>query len=346
MFEARRIRRRGFTLIELLVVIAIIGVLIGLLLPAVQKVREAAAKTQSQNNLKQMGLAIHTFNDANNALPPTFGWRPALASGAQYSPNGTYGTGFFHLLPFLEQGNLLNQSYSTQYSVPGPTQTYSYSYSGNGYSYSYTDSYPSYQYVPGGVQAYWDYSVYSPVKVFMAPHDPSLYPQSTYVSYLMNDTVFGHSGNLLSITDGTSNTILIAEGYASCYSYTSTSNGSGYTYNYSSRYSQYNAYYDASSTYSYTYSSPGYNYSYNSTSGSGVPKFNIVAGQTFQVRPPLNPNSGTTGCNGAIPQGLASGGIQVLLGDGSVRSCSSGVSAPTWEAALTPAQGDILGPDW
>jgi prepilin-type N-terminal cleavage/methylation domain-containing protein len=102
--HAFRQSKRGFTLIELLVVIAIIAILIGLLLPAVQKVREAAARSTSQNNLKQLSLACHTLADANNGyLPPAY----VAANGSGPYSSAT-GTSHFFLLPFIEQTALYN----------------------------------------------------------------------------------------------------------------------------------------------------------------------------------------------------------------------------------------------
>jgi prepilin-type N-terminal cleavage/methylation domain-containing protein/prepilin-type processing-associated H-X9-DG protein len=104
-----RTSRRGFTLIELLVVIAIIGVLIGLLLPAVQKVREAAARMKCANNLKQIGLALHNYHDTNNAFPPGY---VDGNTNPNSTPDNDLGPGWAwsaYLLPHLEQGNLYNQ---------------------------------------------------------------------------------------------------------------------------------------------------------------------------------------------------------------------------------------------
>jgi prepilin-type N-terminal cleavage/methylation domain-containing protein/prepilin-type processing-associated H-X9-DG protein len=100
-------RRPGFTLIELLVVIAIIGILISLLLPAVQKIREAAARIQCQNNLKQIGLACHNYHDAKQCLPPGYLAMTSYSDGATDTAPG-WGWGAY-LLPYLEQEPLYRQ---------------------------------------------------------------------------------------------------------------------------------------------------------------------------------------------------------------------------------------------
>src|SRR5437667_12747691 len=94
-------KRAAFTLMELLVVIAVIGILVGLLLPAVQRARDAANRTQSLNNLKQMSLACIQCNDNYHVLPPGVGWFPRFTGNP--GPPSNQGTVFYFLLPYLEQ---------------------------------------------------------------------------------------------------------------------------------------------------------------------------------------------------------------------------------------------------
>jgi len=97
-----RHRRRGFTLIELLVVIAIIGILVALVLPAVQQAREAARRTQCQNNLRQIGLALHNYTDANVSLPPSMAIDPRVTTNASWSIHG-------RLIPYLDKTTFYSQ---------------------------------------------------------------------------------------------------------------------------------------------------------------------------------------------------------------------------------------------
>lgn len=108
-------RTTGFTLIELLVVIAIIAILIGLLLPAVQKVRAAAARTQCQNNLKQIALAAMNFESTYGSLPPGISFDPALQAT---NPNQSYIGVLGFILPYMEQGNIATTITPTQLTIP------------------------------------------------------------------------------------------------------------------------------------------------------------------------------------------------------------------------------------
>jgi prepilin-type N-terminal cleavage/methylation domain-containing protein len=317
-------KRRGFTLVELLVVIAIIAILIALLVPAVQKVREAAARTQSINNLKQIALATHSFNDAKGFIPPSIGIYPFNADPYNPPTNSITGTAFFFLLPYVEQDNTYKACYGT----------------GQSWNWS-TGQLTTTQY-------YGAHFGYNQVAVYQSPSDPSLtYDSYAYVSYLLNLEVYTGKLKINIIRDGTSNTMLLAEGYSSCYGGSSV---------YQVRYWNIDTTYGIQPQNGPTFDvDPGLQIQQPYPWSTPYPwTTTCPTKRTFQDRPPpqyvYNPNpscsSPPAGCDPSLPQSLTAGAIQVALGDGSVRGVTGAVSYNTWAAAITPAGGEILGPDW
>jgi len=187
--------RRGFTLIELLVVIAIIAILIGLLLPAVQQVRVAAARISSTNNLKQIGLASHNFHDTNGRLPSNSGYNGINSIGYATAVPANTGTGSWawQLLPFVEQNPMFNSS-----SLP----TYLKNFACPGRGRPSTNSYTDYA---------WNTFLNT------TPMGPS---------YTSGNLTLANPITIQGIVDGSSNTILAGHKYVCTSSYSSVGSGS------------------------------------------------------------------------------------------------------------------------
>jgi len=305
-------RRRGFTLIELLVVIAIIAVLIGLLVPAVQKVRETANSAQSQNNLKNFGLAANNCYAQWKKLPPGIGSFPRAG--------GNSGTVFWWLLPYIEGDTIQKVNV--------------------GIANSYLENDGSGTGTP------------ATLKLFGANGDPTfvevsasatLTPPTTplaLTSYAANSFVFGGDSNWktgvtdgnsfpsaaipASITDGTSNTALFTEAYARCQT------GAGQTGR-------------GWANESNGYNNPGAPL-INTTPWAPAPLAPLVAPQGPGSLPQNQPIPANATCG--APQGFLSAGINISMADGSGRFISSAVSPRTWSLLLFPNDGFPVPTDW
>jgi prepilin-type N-terminal cleavage/methylation domain-containing protein/prepilin-type processing-associated H-X9-DG protein len=327
-----RTRQGGFTLVELLVVIAIIAILIALLVPAVQMARAAAARASCQNNLKQIGLAVHHFQSVNKTMPPYFGVFPGTRDTYPDWPVENklrpYGGWLVHLLPYVDQETVFRVLLN-DIRTSGWNHDYYDSCSGgtaggwvvvvyNGHIYVYQDFSGE---TCTGYHAHgiWVDGVHDATyPVLQCQSDPTL-PQTGQVygswgstNYLANYNAWaGSSGGIWAapmrfsaIGDGLSNTILFGEGYVNCDRIGRIALYSWWYHNF------------------------------------GLDWYQQPNTLMFQDAPLAKD------CDNWRAQSGHRGGMNVCLGDGSVRPVSPAISQDTWTRAMLPTDNQPLGEDW
>jgi prepilin-type N-terminal cleavage/methylation domain-containing protein/prepilin-type processing-associated H-X9-DG protein len=321
-FRTADSRRRGFTLIELLVVIAIIAVLIGLLLPAVQKVREAAARMKCLNNLKQFGLAMHNYHSAYGKL---------ISQTANNGNNCCYGTWQMAILPFVEQDNLWKM-YVNYGGVKPSVPTYE-----QNQNLLVTSQRLSIFTCPSDIPNAAKSGKYLGQTYFVTQHnyllnvgnidyaqggDGVLPDQPAGLKFLGAPFARNAQFSLTEISDGTSNTLMAAEvnqGQGQDFrGLTWWAEGSGFT------------------TYR-TPNSPGYDYISNGNGAPGcVPT--SVDSRNADCRAFKTPN-----WNVFTARSRHFGGVNVVFCDGSGHFISNSIAWPVWQALGTSRGGEVVG---
>jgi prepilin-type N-terminal cleavage/methylation domain-containing protein len=333
-------KRYAFTLIELLVVIAIIAVLIGLLLPAVQKVREAASRLKCQNNLKQLGIAIHNFHDANEKLPVGYDNR----LGRLNLSNPTYFTApevpmAVFLYPYLEQAALFDQIqpgftqgmfllWSAGPAAAAQVQVSLLLCPSDGRAAAFRDPTPS----PTWTVRSSPRTNYMPV--FTGDNSGQAITDAQVGSFAARRTAFGflQQRRLSDVADGTSNTVFVTEGL------TDPNGARGVLWGV-----------HAGGSVLYTREAPntrnpdvlvGWH------QGWCEPESNQPSQNLPCVKGPANALWEGWFATTAASRSRHPGGVQCVLGDGSVKFVRDSIALQTWQAAATIAGGEVLGADW
>jgi prepilin-type N-terminal cleavage/methylation domain-containing protein len=301
--------RRAFTLIELLVVIAIIAVLIGLLLPAVQKVREAANRAKCSNNLKQIGLALHNYHDANGSFPPGYIELKPLTDRANW---------ITLILPYFEQDNVF-KLYDPKSTVGGSPTNFALNRQKQPVFKCPSDvDLPPKIYPPDPTLGPWALGNYlannglGPMKSHTEPL-PSVQKPGVF---MVNSKV-----RIADIRDGTSNTLLVTE----CLNVPGEGTNEDWRGNLT---------YPENCLFHW-------NYTPNTNNPDWLRKGLCVS---TPRAPCIGTHSAYSDRNEIVSaRSQHSGGVQVLLGDGGVRFVSDNIALATWQALGSPAGGEVVG---